>query len=1013
MAVPQRRITPSRLKLRNSTSISGQALHKKYKERAPPQMETVIVSAPPAPVAPLAAHTYREFVEQAQVGMFVIQDGCFRYVNPKMVELLGYTQAQLLGGMAATRVVHPQDVERVAEHIRQRMAGIAGVAYDIRCVRADGSVFVGRVFGRAIAFEGRPADLVTLSDVSEIQRARELSDWRARMLAQTELLCRSGSVEIDLAGRRATLSSGAYALVGEMHELGTLSVAAALRWIPRDERRYVLSIWRGAAPGDPFEFQHRILRSDGSRLEVLHRGIVELGTDGVSLRGVVILQDITAQREAEGRIQELANFDELTGLPNRVLLLDRVDAAAHAAQWDDSRFTLLSLNIAQVDQVEETMGFGAGDTLAMAIAARLSGLCKSDETLAHLGGGEFAILLDAALADDQGAVLDRARAILDGLRHPESVGQTEVYLSCSMGVATYPTDADNAQRLLECAQTARLQTDNGASRIAFFTPQANVHAVRRMTLESALRRAIGRQELTLHYQPQVDLTDGRLLGVEALLRWNCSELGEVSPVEFIPVAEQTGLIIPIGEWVLRSACTQVTAWARAGLPDVRVHVNLSPLQLQQPDIARRLHSILLETGANPAHLGVEVTESMLTLDVEHTSRTLRELKAIGVEISLDDFGTGYSNLGVLRTLPIDVVKIDRSFVHDVTAAPEDVSITRAVLTMAHGLQMKVLAEGVETEGQLNLLIANGCDMIQGFFFSEPVAAAEIEQMLREDRRLPERFLTRSQRKRTLLLVDDEENIVSSLRRLFRRDGYHIVTANSGAEGLQRLAEVNVDVIVSDQRMPGMTGVEFLRRAKELYPDTVRMVLSGYTELQSITDAVNEGAIYKFLTKPWDDERLRAHVAEAFRQKDLADENRRLAHEVHNANHELARVNQRLEELLARQREQTSLEESRAANARGVLENVPTPIIGVDADGMIAFVNRDAQALLCDGGALIGCDADDALPAELAGILHLDDGIQRRIRLDGHAYRAVCRAMSDTAARGKLLVITTEFQGEPT
>ncbi|KQU81641.1 MULTISPECIES: EAL domain-containing protein [unclassified Rhizobacter] len=982
-------------------------------------MSSVVAStlqgAPPAAHAlssdsQLSPRTYRELLEQAQVGVFVVQKGCFRYVNPKVVELLGHPEAQLLG-MSATAVVHPQDIPRVAEHIRQRMAGVAGVAYDIRCVRADGSLFVGRVFGRAIVFEGEPADLVTLSDVSEIQRARELAEWRARMLAQTELLCRSGSVEIDLSARRATLSSGAYALLGETHEPGTLSILAALRWIPRDERRFLLSIWRGAARGDPFEFQHRILRADGSRLVVLHRGVVDVGADGVSLRGVVILQDITAQREAEGRIQELANYDELTGLPNRVLLLDRVDAAAHAAQWDDGRFALLSLNIAQVDQVEETMGFGAGDTLAMAIAARLSGLCRSEETLAHLGGGEFAMLLDPALGDGEDAVSQRARAILDGLRLPENVGQTEVYLSCSVGIATYPADADGAQRLLECAQTARLHTDSGASRIAFFTPQANVHAVRRMTLESALRRAIGRQELLLHYQPQVDLTDGRLLGVEALVRWHCTELGDVEPTEFIPVAEQTGLIIPIGEWVLRSACAQAASWARAGLPGVRVHVNLSPLQLQQPDIARRLHGILLETGANPAHLGVEVTESMLTVDGAHAARTLRELKAIGVEISLDDFGTGYSNLGVLRTLPIDVVKIDRSFVHDVTSAPEDVSITRAVLNMAHSLQMKVLAEGVETEGQLNLLIANGCDMIQGFFFSEPVPAADIEQMLRENRRLPERFLTRAQRKRTLLLVDDEENIVSSLRRLFRRDGYHIVTAHSGAEGLQRLAEVNVDVIVSDQRMPGMTGVEFLRRAKELYPDTVRMVLSGYTELQSITDAVNEGAIYKFLTKPWDDERLRAHVAEAFRQKDLADENRRLAREVHSANNELALVNERLEGLLARQREQTSLEESRAANARGVLENVPTPIVGVDADGMIAFVNRDAQMLLSDAGALIGCDADDVLPAGLREVLSLDDGMHHRVELHGRWHRAVCRAMDDATSRGKLLVITPEFETE--
>jgi len=960
-----------------------------------------------------AAHVYRDILEQAQVGVFVLRDGCFCYVNPKLVELLGYSETQLLSGMQGVAIVHPEDVARVAEHVRQRMAGVPGVAYDIRCRRADGSVFDARVFGRSIFFDGQPADLVTLSDVSEIKRTVQLSEWRARMLAQTELLCRSGSVEIDPTRGRATLSPGAYALLGETHGTGTLSIAAALRWIPRDERKFVLSIWRGAAPGDPFEFQHRILRTDGSLLVVLHRGVVDVGTDGQSLRGVIILQDITAQREAERRVQELANYDELTGLPNRALLLDRVDAAAHAAQWDERRFSLLSLNVPQIDQIEETMGFGAGDTLAMAVAARLSSLCKSEDTLAHLGGGEFSVLLDPAIGDDQTAVLQRVHAILDNLREPEHVGQTEVYLSCSVGVANYPTDAAVAQRLLECAQTARLPNDSSVSKIAFFTPQTNVHAVRRMTLESALRRAIERNELTLHYQPQVDLSDGRLIGVEALVRWNSLELGSVSPGEFIPVAEQTGLIMPIGEWVMRTACTQAVAWGRAGLPMVRVHVNLSPLQLQQADIAKRLHAILLETGANPAHLGVEVTESMLTTDVEHAARTLCELKAIGVEIALDDFGTGYSNLSVLRTLPIDVVKVDRSFVHDVTAAPEDVSITRAVLTMAHSLQMKVLAEGVETEGQLNLLIANGCDFIQGYFFSKPVPADELEQMLRENRRLPERFLTREQRKRTLLLVDDEENIVSSLRRLFRRDGYHIVTANSGAEGLQRLAEVNVDVIVSDQRMPGMTGVEFLRRAKELYPDTVRMVLSGYTELQSITDAVNEGAIYKFLTKPWDDERLRSHVQEAFRQKDMADENRRLAREVHSANNELALVNQRLEGLLAKQREQTSLEESRAANARDVLENVPTPIIGVDCDGMIAFINLDAQALLPDAGALIGCDADDALPSELRETLQMDDGLYRRLSIGGRRYQAVCRTMKEgSSARGKLLVITPELDMEP-
>ena len=270
-------------------------------------------------------------------------------------------------------------------------------------------------------------------------------------------------------------------------------------------------------------------------------------------------------------------------------------------------------------------------------------------------------------------------------------------------------------------------------------------------------------------------------------------------------------------------------------------------------------------------------------DSQHAAQVLHALKAIGFEIALDDFGTGYSSLSRLHQMPIDVVKIDRSFVSDVTAATEDASVTRAIITMAHSLQLLVLAEGVENELQLGLLAANGCDLIQGYYFSKPVPADAIETMLREDRRLPEQFMTRSNRGRTVLLVDDEEHILSCLEQLLRGDGYRIVRAHSAAEGLQRLADTPIDVIVSDQRMPGMTGVEFLRRARHLYPSTVRIVLSGFTDLQSITDAVNEGAVCKFLTKPWDNERLRAHVAEAFQQKEMVDENRRLAREGESAN----------------------------------------------------------------------------------------------------------------------------------
>jgi CheY-like chemotaxis protein len=332
--------------------------------------------------------------------------------------------------------------------------------------------------------------------------------------------------------------------------------------------------------------------------------------------------------------------------------------------------------------------------------------------------------------------------------------------------------------------------------------------------------------------------------------------------------------------------------------------------------------------------------------------------------------------------------------------------------MAHGLQMKVLAEGVENDGQLALLVANHCDLIQGYYFSRAVSPAEIETMLRDDKGLAPELLDRSGRKRTLLLVDDEVNVLAALRRLLRKDGYHIVTADSGAQALQRLAENEVDVILSDQRMPGMTGVEFLRRAKELYPDTVRMSLSGYTELQSVTDAINEGAIYKFLTKPWDDERLRAHISEAFRHKEVFDENRRLGDQVQSSNRELADVNDRLQLLLSSQRARIDRDEAGLVSARDVLENIPAPVIGFDAEGMVAFVSAEAQQLLFPTGSPLGQGAEEALTPELLKIWQLSDGEHGSAVVAGRPYHAVCRNLGAGAlTRGKLMVLTRDSRAD--
>lgn len=842
--------------------------------------------------------------------------------------------------------------------------------------------------------------------VTELQEARRCAEWNAGMLARTESLCGSGSFEIRLPAGELMLSEGLCTLAGLPLEAPRRASLDALDWIPAEERAFVAGFWRNAVPGEPFEFEHRVLAADGRKLLVLHRGLLECESD-TGRRGIALLQDITAQREAEQRIQELANHDEVTGLPNRAGFLDQIDAAMHSARWEGRGVALLALDVRRITEIKVSMGFGAGDTLAMALAARLRAACGDGESVAHLGETEFALMTDCPLEDGSVHVSARAAELLRALELPVRLGATDVYPKCQLGAALFPRDAESAAALLEAAQTARAGIAAGIS-VAFFKPESNSRVLREMAIESALSRAIGGGELLLHYQPQVELASGRVCGAEALLRWRSRELGTVSPAEFIPVAERCGLIGAIGEWVLREVCRQIAEWRGAGLPPVRVSVNLSPMQLQRPDLARHVQSVLAATGADPGCLGFEVTEGTLMADVALAAAVLQEVKALGVMVSLDDFGTGFSSLNWLARLPIDTIKVDRSFVPDVTGAAKDVSVTRAIISMAHGLQMQVLAEGVETEGQLSLLVANGCDKFQGYWFSPPLPAEGFASLLREPRTLPSRLLSRAPRERTLLLVDDEENILAALRRMLRRDGYKIVTAGSAAEGLQRLAEHEIDVIVSDQRMPGMTGVEFLRRAKELYPDTVRMVLSGYTELQSIIDAVNEGAIYKFLTKPWDDERLRAHIAEAFRQKHLSDENRRLSRQVEAANEDLAHVNARLEHLLAQRQDQTALLEASAGSMRELIDRLPAAVIGIDPDGLLVFNNEEAQRLLPNLEGLMGRPAASVLWPELfddGGALACRDAA---VSHAGRALRAITRRISVVGQdRGSLLLLLPE------
>ncbi|MFA7281982.1 MAG: EAL domain-containing protein [Sterolibacterium sp.] len=585
------------------------------------------------------------------------------------------------------------------------------------------------------------------------------------------------------------------------------------------------------------------------------------------------------------RLNYLAYYDVLTGLPNRSLLYDRLNQAVSLARRNASLLAVLFVDLDNFKTVNDTLGHTIGDALLAEVSRRLTSCLRDTDTVGRLGGDEFGILLPEIGNSEAAAMV--ARKVIESCRQPYLIEGHELFISASIGITLFPDDAGDDDTLIRNADTAMYRAkDLGRNTYQFFTAEMNQSTQDKLRLETDLRHALGKDEFLLHYQPKVSCVSGKITGFEALLRWQHPLHGLVGPDEFIPALEDSGLIVPVGEWVLASACAQAKHWQDAGLGALSMAVNISGRQIEAADLCETVRAALAASGLAPAHLELELTESQLMKDAEGIIDLLKQLKAIGVNLAVDDFGTGYSSLAYLKRFPIDILKVDRAFVRDIVADTNDVSITRAIISLAHNLKLKVVAEGVETEGQLGLLIANHCNEIQGYYFSRPLPAEAATALLHSGRTLDSRMLAGMRRNRTLLLVDDEANILSALKRLLRHDGYDILTALSATQGMEMLAIHPVDVIISDQRMPGMSGVEFLRRVKTLHPETVRLVLSGYTDLQAVTDAINEGAIYKFLTKPWDDGILRANIEEAFRSKEMADENRRMHVELALANEQL-------------------------------------------------------------------------------------------------------------------------------
>jgi diguanylate cyclase len=586
---------------------------------------------------------YRSLVEQSMIAVYLVQDGRFRYANPKLAEIFGCSQEEVLDAPSVLDFVAEEDHAMVLENLRKRLSGeVKSAQYEFRVRRRDGKLIDVEAHGAGTHVDGKPAVIGMGIDVT------------ARKAAEAEL-------------RRHR---------DHLQELVS-------------EQTVDLTVAKDAAEKAMREAKH-----------------------------------------AEEQTRYLALNDALTGLPNRVLLLERLHHAIAHVQRRNKQLALLFIDLDRFKNINDSLGHFVGDKLLCEVAKRFIHCVRETDTVSRQGGDEFVILLSEI--DSAESVAEIAEKLLAVVAQPYFVDGYELSVTHSIGISVFPDDGDNIEAIMRKADTAMYKAkEAGRNNYQFYTRDMSVAAIGRLALENDLRRALERDEFVLHYQPQIVLDTGRIVGIEALIRWQHPERGLLYPDQFIGLAEDSGLIVPIGRWVLRTACQQNRAWQQRGIAAVPIAVNLSAVQLRRRDFMDDVTEVLRESGLAAEHLNFELTESVLMHGANTTVSLLHTLRQMGIRLSIDDFGTDYSSLSYLKRFPVNTLKIDRTFIADITADADDAAITRAIISMGHSLRLRVIAEGVETREQLEFLRALHCDEAQGNYFGRPLPAAEAEQRLLE------------------------------------------------------------------------------------------------------------------------------------------------------------------------------------------------------------------------------------------------------------------------------------------
>jgi diguanylate cyclase (GGDEF)-like protein/PAS domain S-box-containing protein len=677
---------------------------------------------------------YRDLFEASPLPMWVWDDATLDIlaVNQAAVDHYGYTRDEFLL-MNVRDVWEPTDAARYEEHIRNR-ADRNNLQLLRRHRTRDGRIIDVEVTARGFVLSGRAVWLTLVNDITDRKRAEAALRESEEQFKQLADNIPQVFWITDIRHRDTIYISPAAALMlGRPLEELYRRRNALVKAVHPEDRRRVHDARRFAMRGG-YDETYRVVRPDGTIRWVNDRAFPVHDGSGKVYRIAGIAEDVTEKKFAEEQLMQLAHYDVLTRLPNRALFYDRMKQALAQAKRNQWTVGVMFIDLDRFKNVNDTLGHSVGDQLLQQVSERLSKSVRAGDTVGRLGGDEFAIVLsNFSSAQDANLVAQKIMAEFD---EPFRLEGSDIYVTASIGITLYPNDSLDQDTLIKNADAAMYRAkEAGRNSYQFYTSGMNERAVETLSLESNLRRALERNEFLLHFQPKASVTDGHIIGTEALLRWQHPERGLLSPGEFMPVLEETGLIAPAGNWVLRSVCAQIKAWERQGIVLLPVAVNLSARQFIARDFGPTIRRLLEEHKIDPILLELEITESSLMTNTEDAARTLEYLSALGVGLAIDDFGTGYSSLSYLKRFPLDALKIDRSFVRDITNDVDDATITRAVISMAHNLSLKVIAEGVETEAQLAFLAEHGCDQIQGYYFSRPLPADECGEWLKQKRRL--------------------------------------------------------------------------------------------------------------------------------------------------------------------------------------------------------------------------------------------------------------------------------------